>query len=35
MSLRKEFVELALREGVNRRELMRRFEISPTAGTDC
>jgi transposase InsO family protein len=32
MSLRKEFVELALREGVNRRELMRRFEISPTTG---
>jgi transposase InsO family protein len=32
MSLRKEFVELALREGVNRRALMRRFEISPTTG---
>ena len=30
MSLRKEFVELALREGANRRALMRRFEISPT-----
>ena len=32
MSLRREFVELALREGANRRELARRFEISPTTG---
>lgn len=32
MSLRREFVELALREGANRRALMRRFEISPTTG---
>jgi len=32
MSLRREFVELALREGANRRALMRRYEISPTTG---
>ena len=32
MSLRREFVELALPEGVNRRELFRRFGISPRTG---
>ena len=32
VSLRKEFVVLALRPGANRRELTRRFEISPTTG---
>lgn len=29
MSLRREFVELALQEGSNRRELCRRFGVSP------
>lgn len=29
MTLRKEFIHLALQEGANRRELCRRFEISP------
>jgi transposase len=29
MSLRREFVELAVQEGVNRRELCRRFGVSP------
>jgi transposase InsO family protein len=32
MSLRLEFVQLALHEGVNRRELCRRFGISPKTG---
>jgi len=32
MSLRREFVELAMQEGANRRALARRFEISPTTG---
>lgn len=32
VSLRREFVELASREGSNRRELCRRFGISPTTG---
>ncbi|MES9862157.1 MAG: IS481 family transposase, partial [Candidatus Thiodiazotropha sp. 4PDIVS1] len=32
MSLRKEFVLLALRDGANRRELCRRFGISPKTG---
>lgn len=32
MSLRREFVELAAAEGANRRELMRRFGISPKTG---
>lgn len=32
MSLRQEFVELATREGANRRELCRRFGISPKTG---
>ncbi len=32
MSLRREFVELALPEGANRRELCRRFGISPKTG---
>lgn len=32
MSLRQEFVRLALQEGANRRELCRRFGVSPTTG---
>jgi transposase InsO family protein len=32
MSLREEFVQLALQAGVNRRELCRRFEIAPKTG---
>jgi transposase InsO family protein len=32
MTMRKEFVELALQEGSNRRELMRRYSVSPTTG---
>ena len=32
MNLRQEFVELATREGANRRELCRRFGISPKTG---
>lgn len=32
MSMRREFVMLAAREGANRRELCRRYSISPTAG---
>ena len=32
MSLREEFVQLALQAGVNRRELCRRFGIAPKTG---
>jgi len=32
MNLRREFVHLALQDGVNRRELFRRYEISPKIG---
>jgi transposase-like protein len=32
MSLRREFVELALQPGANRRQLCQRFEISPKTG---
>lgn len=32
VSLRREFVQLALQEGVNRRELCKRYEISPRIG---
>src|SRR6516225_12274802 len=32
MDQRREFVGLAMQEGVNRRELCRRFGISPTTG---
>jgi transposase-like protein len=32
VNLRLEFVQLALHEGSNRRELCRRFEISPKTG---
>ncbi|QHI97772.1 helix-turn-helix domain-containing protein [Xylophilus rhododendri] len=32
MSTKQEFVELALQEGANRRELCRRFNITPKAG---
>jgi len=32
MDQRREFVRLAMREGVNRRELCRRFGISPDVG---
>ena len=34
MSLRREFVMLALTEGCNRRELCRRFGISPKTATE-
>lgn len=32
MSTQREFVQLALQEGANRRELCRRFGISPKTG---
>lgn len=32
MSLRQEFIELAMRENANRRELCRRFQITPKTG---
>lgn len=32
MSLKQEFVELATKDGANRRELCRRFGISPQTG---
>ena len=32
MTTRQEFVQLALQEGANRRELCRRFNITPKAG---